>query len=63
MAARRPGSARFDPYFKVQWYDPRSLSWRDIQKAHTSRKAAEAAFVAGKACRVMAVSEQGRRPV
>lgn len=33
MVRRRPGSVRFDPYRKVQWYDERSLCWRDVQQA------------------------------
>ena len=34
---RRVGSARFSTYFKVQWYDPTSLCWFDIQKQHPHR--------------------------
>jgi hypothetical protein len=28
---RKPGSARFAPYYKVQWWDARNLAWHDIQ--------------------------------
>jgi len=60
---RTKGSARFAPYFKVQWWDARSSAWIDIQKAHATAQAAGDAFPAGKRCRVIEVSEQGRRPL
>ena len=31
---RRAGSARFDTYYKVQYWDPRNCAWADIQKQH-----------------------------
>lgn len=61
--ARRRGSARFAPYYKVQWYDPRSLVWRDIQQAHPSPAAAVAAFLPGRNCRVMEITMHGRAPL
>ncbi len=51
------------PYYKVQWYDPISLTWRDVQKAHPTEAAARAAFLRGKQCRVMQIEERGRRPL
>jgi hypothetical protein len=29
---RRAGSVRFDPYIKIQWWIPRNVSWRDVQR-------------------------------
>jgi hypothetical protein len=43
---RRAGSARFSTYYKVQWYDPTSLCWFDIQKQHPTAEAARAALKA-----------------
>jgi len=60
---RRRGSARFDPYYKVQWFDETSLAWRDQQESHASVAAAQAAFIPGRRCRVMAVTERGRMPL
>jgi hypothetical protein len=57
---RRADSCRFDTYFKVQCYDTRSLTWRDIQKQHPTPEDAIAAFPAGERCRVMEVTEKGR---
>jgi hypothetical protein len=31
---RRKGSARFDPYYKLDRYDPVSLCWRPVGKAY-----------------------------
>jgi len=50
------------PYFKIQWYDPVSLCWRDVQKAYPTPIAAEAAFLPGKQCRVMQINETERVP-
>ena len=52
------GSARFAPYYKVQEFDPRSAVWVDIQKAHATPAAAQAAFPAGKSCRVVGITER-----
>ncbi len=60
---RRPGSARFDPYYKVQWYDDRSRAWIDIQRAHPTIATARAAYVTGKTCRVMRITMKGRGPI
>jgi hypothetical protein len=60
---RTRGSARFAPYYKVQWYDARSAAWIDIQKAHATPAAAHAAFPAGKTCRVVEITERSRWPL
>ena len=60
---RTPGSARFAPYYKAQWFDSRALCWRDVQKACTTPADAEALFTADKAWRVIEVTMQGRRPL
>jgi hypothetical protein len=60
---RTRGSARFAPYYKVQEYDPRSAVWVDVQKAHPTAEAARAAFLPGVRCRVMEITERGRRPL
>lgn len=60
---RTRGSARFAPYFKVQWFDERTMAWRDVQAAHATENEARAAFMPDRRCRVMAVSESGRAPL
>jgi len=51
------------PYYKVQWWDPVSLTWRDVQKAHPTQGEAQSAYLPGKTCRTMQVNEKGRRPL
>ena len=46
-----------------QWHDARSAAWIDIQKAHATPAAAQAAFPAGKTCRVVEITERNRRPL
>lgn len=60
---RKHGSVRFDPYYKVQWFDPRSITWRDVQKAYPTPEAAQAAFLTEKKCRVMHITMKGRSPL
>ena len=60
---RTRGSARFAPYYKVQEYEPRSAVWVDVQKAHATPEAARAAYRPGVRCRVMEITERGRRPL
>jgi hypothetical protein len=60
---RTKGSARFAPYYKVQRWEERTLSWRDVQRSHPTPEAARAAYPPGARCRVMEVTEQGRRPL
>lgn len=64
---RRAGSVRFDPYVKVQWYDPVSLCWRDVQQSYRDEIDAVLscpldAFPRGADWRLMHVSEAGRTP-
>lgn len=64
MSRRRThGSVRFDPYHKIQWYDVRSMTWRDVQKHYDTADEAIAAFPADKRCRVMFITEHGRYPL
>jgi hypothetical protein len=35
---RRAGSARFDTYYKVQWYDARNCAWADVQKQYPNAR-------------------------
>ena len=60
---RRRGSTRFEPYYKVQWYDGQAMAWRDIQKAHPDKASALAALPAEKEARIMRVAMDGRVPV
>jgi hypothetical protein len=60
---RTKGSARFAPYFKVQWWDARTCAWLDVQRAHSTLEAARAACRPGVRCRVMEITERGRRPL
>lgn len=60
---RRRGSVRFDPYYKVQWYDAAVMAWRDVQTRHDTLAEAIAAFPRGRTCRVMEVTMHGRHPV
>jgi hypothetical protein len=60
---RTKGSARFAPYYKVQVYDPRSAVWVDVQGAHLTLAAARAACRPSVRCRVMEITERGRRPL
>lgn len=57
---RRAGSVRFDPYWKLQWYDDHAFCWRDIQRAYATRDAARAAATAGRRWRLMRVWPAGR---
>jgi hypothetical protein len=57
------GSARFAPYYKVQEFDPRLAVWVDVQQAHPTLEAAREAYRPGVRCRVMEITERGRRPL
>ena len=59
---RTKGSCRFTDYYKVQFQN-HMLSWQDVQKAFATDDAARAAFIHGKTCRVIRVTEKGRFPV
>jgi hypothetical protein len=59
---REPGSP-LTTYYKVQWWDARNLPWHDIQQSFPSIAAARAAYPAGRRCRVMEVTPEGRQPI
>lgn len=60
---RTKDSCRFADYYKAQVWQTRSLTWRDIQKAHPTEAGARATFPAGEKCRVMRVTEKGRQAI
>lgn len=60
---RRRGSARFDPYYKCQFWRPLDMSWEDVQVRYDTEDAARAAFTPGKRWRLMRVDMRGRAPV
>lgn len=58
---RRGGSARFATYYKIQLWEARSLTWKDVQQSFDT---AELAWEqAPEGARLMEVSMTGRRPV
>ncbi len=60
---RTRGSVRFEPYYKVQWFDPVTMAWRDVQRAYTTADEAQDNAIPGKQCRVMVITMQGRAPL
>jgi hypothetical protein len=60
---RKDGSARFSTYYKVQWYDPTSLCWLDIQRSYPTQAEARGAYPTGRRCRLMEVTPKGRQPI
>lgn len=58
---RTVGSCRFSPYFKAQWYDKKTLAWREIAERFTTEEEAQQRFSKRKQWRVMEVSMDGRR--
>ena len=65
---RTPSSCRFAEYWKVQWRDVVTCSWRDIQKKHFQLETAQAAASAyeqqhGCTARLMSVTMTGRKAV
>lgn len=63
MGRRVRGSVKFDPYYKVQWYDRVICSWREVQKSYPSMNEATAAFIGGRQCRVVEITMAGRFPI
>jgi hypothetical protein len=47
----------------VQFFDDSQIAWMDIQKMHPTEDDARANFISGKKCRVMKVTEKGRKPL
>ena len=60
---RDKSSARFEPYFKLQWFDEISFAWKDLQKSFQSESDAKAKATLGKQWRVMKITEKGRFPL
>ena len=60
---RKPGSARFATYYKVQVFNERNACWNDIQRTYATAEAARGAYPPGRRCRVMEVTPQGRQPI
>ena len=58
---RRGGSARFATYYKIQTWEERSLTWKDIQRSFDTEEAAWEQAPEG--ARLMEVSMAGRRPI
>jgi len=56
-------ATKTEVYFKIQFRDPISLAWKDIQKAFASAEEAQAAFAPDKECRVMCITPKGRFPL
>lgn len=56
---RTKGSCRFEPYYKLEFYDPKIGAWRVIQKSFVSFDAAKQAMPQGKQSRVMRFTESG----
>ena len=63
LAMRTKGSARFAPYYKVQGYDARSAVGSTCRRRIPTAAAARAACRPGVRCRVMEITERGRRPL
>lgn len=61
---RRTGTVRFAAYWKVQRWEERSLTWKDVQQAHDTEAAAWAAAdkLPGQT-RLMRIAPEGRAPV
>lgn len=57
------GSVKFSTYYKVQTYDFVTMTWRDVQRRYPTESEALANFMPGYKCRVMEVTERGRRPL
>ncbi len=58
--ARTRASVRFDPYYKLQWYDPVRLAWRDARGRFPTAEEARAAAPAGRPTRVSEITMDGR---
>jgi hypothetical protein len=46
---RKPGSARFATYYKVQVFNERNACWYDIQRTYATAEAARGAYPPGPA--------------
>jgi hypothetical protein len=57
---RTKGSCRFEPYYKVEWYNHTAFCWHVIQKAYPSEQKARDAMPKDKTCRLQKVTETER---
>ncbi len=55
------GSCRFSAYYKAQWFDDRTLAWKDLPKRFPTTAEALAQFTLSKEWRLMEVTMTGRR--
>lgn len=53
---------RPDTYYKIQFKDPISLAWKDVQRSFESAEDARLAFTSDKVWRVMCITPKGRHP-
>lgn len=61
---RTSRSVRFDPYYKLEWFDSTLMVWRPVQKAYASvEDAARVARTADRQWRLMEVTTHGYAPV
>jgi hypothetical protein len=60
---RTRSSVRFDPYYKVQWYDPAQLAWRDARGRFATAEEARASAPGGRRCRVSEITMTGRNDI
>lgn len=60
---RTRSSVRFDPYYKLQWYDPTLAAWRDARGRYSTPEEARAAAPAGRTSRVSEITMAGRRDI
>lgn len=57
---RVPGSCRFSPYYKAQWYDDKTMAWRDVSKRFETEAGARELFNEKHKWRVMKITMNGR---
>ena len=55
---RTKGSCKFDPYFKLEFWNPRAVAWSPMQRQFATEFDAMAAVKRGK-FRIMTVTETG----
>lgn len=63
MGTRRRGSVKFAPYYKVQVWLARDMTWQDVQARYATPGEARDAYPAGERCRLMEVTMHGRAPL
>ena len=58
---RKPGSCRFDPYYKIEWLDSSIGAYRPLQKQFAELRLAQSACSKDKIWRIYEVSQSSRR--